>query len=148
MKAVGGAIGVGACANIMRENPLYRIEDSYPILHFLSETEEEEAGNDCLFLVIADIVSPVTNSQSGHVGAQFTHFAATRQSEQFVKHSWMEVELKPPYLLDTFLSPQSTLIQINSTQIPSISRRARSSLIVQCQLEWSRLSPLAHHSHA
>ncbi len=57
MKAVGGAIGFGPCANTRRENSLEEISNSVPVLHFLSETEEEGGGNDCLFVVIADIVS-------------------------------------------------------------------------------------------
>ncbi len=57
VRVIGGAIGVGACANVRRENPLNGISDSTNVLHFLSETEEEGGGNDCLFLVIADIVS-------------------------------------------------------------------------------------------
>ena len=60
VKAIGGAIGVGACANVKRGNKLYTIEDDYPLLYFLSDTNEEEGGNDWLFLVIADIVRLAT----------------------------------------------------------------------------------------
>ena len=62
MKAVGGAIRFGTCANVVRESQLYIIEDTFPVLYFLSDTEEEEGKNDYLFLVIVDIVSSVTNS--------------------------------------------------------------------------------------
>jgi hypothetical protein len=53
---IGKSIGIGACAAVQRGNAIYTIEDHTPLLHFLSDGEEE-AGNDWLFIVIADIIT-------------------------------------------------------------------------------------------
>ena len=50
--AVNNVIGVGACG---RENTLQRIKLETIFRYFLSESDAEE-GNDCLFLLISDIV--------------------------------------------------------------------------------------------
>ena len=73
VKLIGGAIGVGACAAVRRGNKIHVIDDGMPILHFLTgkvcmhasfivqdthaDVEEEDQGNDWLYIVIADIVS-------------------------------------------------------------------------------------------
>ncbi|CAI8040342.1 hypothetical protein GBAR_LOCUS22485 [Geodia barretti] len=56
VELIGRSIGIGACAAVQRGNAIYTIEDHTPLLHFLSDGEDE-AGNDWLFIVIADIIT-------------------------------------------------------------------------------------------
>ena len=85
VELIGGAIGAGACAAVRQGNKIFTIADDIPLLHFLSgmfvcahgvcmyvcvcvcehyadacvraDVEEEEQGNDWLYVVIADIIT-------------------------------------------------------------------------------------------
>ena len=55
MEAVGANIGIGACAQMRRENKILVIEDGAKLIPFLSVKDVE--GYDWLYVVIEDIVS-------------------------------------------------------------------------------------------
>eukprot|EP00731_Ephydatia_muelleri_P026790 Em0018g890a len=65
VETIGHAIGAGACVAVRRGNKLYTIADDMPLLHFLSDTPEEEEGNDWLYIVMADIINTHNNFIQG-----------------------------------------------------------------------------------